>query len=42
MTDFDLNKKYDVVLCNYNSICHLVEWKNWEKLFLQAYEHLEK
>jgi len=42
MRDFDLGKTYDVVLCNYNSICHLIEWKDWQKFFLQAYEHLEK
>ena len=41
MTDFDLNKKFDIVLCNYNSICHLIYFKDWRKFFLQAYEHLK-
>ena len=42
MTDFDLWKKYDVILCNYNSICHLLTWKDWQKFFTQANNHLEK
>lgn len=42
MTDFDLWKKYDVILCNYNSICHLLKWEDWQKFFTQASNHLEK
>lgn len=41
MTDFDLKKQFDVVLCNYNSICHLICFKDWRKFFLQSYEHLK-
>lgn len=42
MTDFNLDKKYDVILCNYNSICHLLTWDAWQKFFTQANNHLEK
>lgn len=42
MTNFDLDKEYDVVLCNYNSICHLLTWEEWEKFFKMAYKHLKK
>ena len=42
MTDFDLGKKYDVILCNYNSICHLLKWEDWQKFFSCASNHLEK
>jgi len=42
MTDFDLWKKYDVILCNYNSICHLLKWEDWQKFFTMASNHLEK
>lgn len=42
MTNFQLSKKFDVVLCNYNSICHLLKWEDWQKFFIQAYNNLEK
>ena len=40
MTNFDLKKKFDVVLCNYNSICHLLKWKEWQSFFDMSYNHL--
>jgi len=40
MTNFNLEKKFDVVLCNYNSICHLLEWSDWQNFFKMAYNHL--
>ena len=42
MTNFDLQKTFDVVLCNYNSICHLLTWQDWQKFFEMAYKHLTK
>ncbi|MDD2871693.1 MAG: class I SAM-dependent methyltransferase [Candidatus Gracilibacteria bacterium] len=42
MTNFDLGKTFDSVLCNYNSICHLLEWSQWQAFFEMAYKHLEK
>lgn len=42
MTDFNLKKKFDVVLCNYNSICHLLKWEEWQKFFEMSNNHLEK
>ncbi len=42
MTDFNLNKNFDVVLCNYNSICHLSDWSSWQKFFEMAYNHLNE
>lgn len=42
MTNFDLWKTYDVVLCNYNSICHLITWKEWQDFFDMAYKHLNQ
>lgn len=42
MTNFDLWKTYDVVLCNYNSICHLLTWKEWQDFFAMAHKHLNK
>lgn len=41
MTNFDLWKKFDTILCNYNSICHLLTWEEWQKCFLNSYNHLE-
>ena len=42
MTNFDLQKTFDVVLCNYNSICHLLTWQDWQKFFEMAYNHLNE
>lgn len=42
MTDFDLEKEFDLVLCNYNSICHLLDWESWQKFFEKSYKHLKK
>ena len=41
MTDFDLWKTFDSVLCNYNSICHLLKWEDWQKFFKMTSKHLE-
>ncbi len=42
MTNFNLNQKFDIVLCNYNSICHLLDWKSWQNFFEMAGKHLKK
>ena len=42
MIDFDLDKTFDTVLCNYNSICHLLKWEQWQKFFKMSSKHLEK
>ena len=42
MTNFDLKQKFDVVLCNYNSICHLLNWADWVNFFEMANNHLDK
>lgn len=42
MTKFDLDKKFDVILCNYNSICHLLTWQEWQKFFQVSFNHLNE
>ena len=42
MTTIDLEKQFDVVLCNFNSICHLNSWEDWQKFFKNANRHLKK
>lgn len=42
MTDFSLNKTFDTILCNYNSICHLLKWEDWLAFFEMVNKHLEK
>jgi len=42
MTSINLEKQFDVVLCNYNSICHLNSWEDWKKFFNNSYKHLKK
>nr|MDD3720799.1 class I SAM-dependent methyltransferase [Candidatus Gracilibacteria bacterium] len=41
MTNFDLGKTFDVLFCNYNSICHLLTWQEWQKFFSMSYKHLK-
>ena len=42
MTNFEIDKVQDVILCNYNSICHLIEWEDWLKMFKCSYNALRK
>ncbi len=42
MTNFEIDKPQDVILCNYNSICHLIEWEDWLKMFRCSYNALRK
>ncbi|MFC2069580.1 class I SAM-dependent DNA methyltransferase [Chloroflexota bacterium] len=40
MADFSLASKYDVVLCMYDSINHILEYENWVKTFKCVRNHL--
>jgi 2-polyprenyl-3-methyl-5-hydroxy-6-metoxy-1,4-benzoquinol methylase len=40
MAIFSSQFKYDVVLCLFDSINHLIDYKDWEKVFIQTYQHL--
>jgi predicted TPR repeat methyltransferase len=40
MTQFSLSERFDVVLCVYDSINHLLNFAQWEELFDRAREHL--
>lgn len=40
MTRFGLSQRFDVVLCVYDSINHLLEFPQWEEVFDRAHEHL--
>lgn len=42
MTKYISEKKYDVILCNYNSICHLLTWQDWQKFFEMTYLNLKE
>lgn len=42
MISYDMEKEFDIVLCNYNSICHLLDFEDWKKTFANAYKHLKK
>lgn len=41
MTTYTSKEPYDVVLCNYNSICHLLNWKDWQKFFEATFTNLK-
>ena len=40
MTDFDLSKTFYLVFSNYNSICHLLKWEDWQAFFEKSANHL--
>jgi SAM-dependent methyltransferase len=40
MTRFELSERFDVVLCVYDSINHLLSFDEWEEVFDRAREHL--
>ncbi len=40
MTNFDLDETFDVVLCVFDSINHLVSFTDWERVFDRAVAHL--
>ncbi len=42
MRSFALDKKFDVVLCIFDSINHLHKASDWKKVFKKADEHLNK
>ena len=42
MTKFKYNRKFDVILCVFDSINHLLKFSDWKKVFKKAYEHLNQ
>ncbi len=42
MTSINLNREFDIVLCTYNSVCHLKDLEAWKDFFQNAYKHLNK
>jgi SAM-dependent methyltransferase len=40
MSTFELGKRYDVILCIFDSINHLLDFKDWEKTFERVSVHL--
>ena len=42
MTSFKLNKKYDVIICVFDSVNHLATFEDWESLFDRVAEHLSE
>jgi SAM-dependent methyltransferase len=42
MTSFSLNKKFDVILCIYDSINHLLKFDEWGKVFKNSSQHLNE
>lgn len=41
MTDFTLNKAFDLITCNYDAINHLISFEDWQKMFNNVYSHLK-
>lgn len=41
MSTFNLNKKFDIILCFYDAINHLLSFSQWESMFEHVHKHLE-
>ena len=41
MVSFDLGKRFDVVICVFDSINHVLKFTDWQKIFRNARGHLE-
>ncbi len=42
MVSFDLGRKFDVIICVFDSINHVLEFADWQKIFRNAAQHLEE
>jgi SAM-dependent methyltransferase len=42
MVRFELATKFDVIICVFDSINHVLKFGNWQKIFRNAARHLEK
>jgi SAM-dependent methyltransferase len=40
ISSFNLNKKYDIIFCLYDTINHLLLFSEWKKLFANVHKHL--
>jgi SAM-dependent methyltransferase len=40
MADFKLRQTFDVVLCVFDSVNHLLQWHEWQSMFQSVYGHL--
>ena len=41
MVRFDLGRKFDVIICVFDSINHVLKFADWQKIFRNAARHLE-
>jgi len=42
IVDFKLNKKFDAIICVYDTVNHLTKFSDWKKLFENIYKHLNQ
>jgi SAM-dependent methyltransferase len=42
MVSFDLGKQFDVIVCVFDSINHVLKFADWQKIFRNTARHLEK
>jgi SAM-dependent methyltransferase len=42
MVSFDLGKKFDVIICVFDSINHVLKFADWQKIFRNAARHLQE
>jgi len=42
MRNFKFSEKFDVILCLFDSINHIIKFSDWEKVFINVQKHLNK
>lgn len=40
MVDFKIDEKFDVILCVFDSVNHILDFGGWKKLFTNVHDHL--
>lgn len=42
ITSFELGRTFDIVICVFDTINHLIDYPSWERTFERAYAHLSR
>lgn len=42
MVSFELDKKFDVIICLFDSVNHLLDWEEWQQMFRNVQQHLSE
>lgn len=40
ISNFKINEKFDIILCLFDSLNHLINFEDWKNVFINSYNHL--